>query len=334
MTKFLIPARIQNLEKIDDQNAIDDPRLKDIVHPFDTKQVTPTHRADIGIVGMPYDAGVVLSRGRPGTADAPGAIRRAIQKYGTTYNAVRNADLVELRIADCGDILTSWGMGADPYSTITQAVEYLLKRCGALITLGGSNDLSFGTIRGLRQGTGGMSIDAHLDVREYSLDLLDCWIKSGSPYRRLIDCDIVSGSNLFEVGIQGHVNSKHDWDWAEEQGMHIFTLDHVRQIQVWRVMTLFRKWIEDKKIPQAFVSIDIDSVAQAFAPGSSAPNPDGLFPQDVLEIAYTAGTMPQVRLFEIMEVNPLYDQDNRTARLAANIILEFLTGYTQRKTLR
>jgi len=72
-------------------------------------------------------------------------------------------------------------------------------------------------------------------------------------------------------------------------------------------------------------------VAQAFAPGSSAPSPDGLFPQDILEIAYTAGTMPQIRLFEIMEVNPLYDEDNRTSRLAVNIILEFMAGYTQRK---
>lgn len=335
MPESLRPTKVQNFKKTDDQNAVSDPRLKNIIHPFDVKPITPAHGVDIGIVGIPYDIGVALSKGRPGAADAPDAIRRAMEKYGTAYNVVRNTDLTKLHIADYGDIFTSWGNGIDPYSHVTEGVKYLLERCDALITLGGSNDLSFGTIRGLRQEIAGMNIDAHLDVRKYTLDQMskdNCWIKSGSPYYRLIDCRIVHGNNFFEVGIQGHVNSKHDWDWAKNQGIHIFTLEHVRQIQVWKIMALFRKFLEDQKIENAFVSIDIDSVAQAFAPGSSAPSPDGLFPDDILEIAYEAGRMSSVRLFEIMEVNPLYDQDNRTSRLAVNIILEFLAGYTQRKT--
>lgn len=77
----------------------------------------------------------------------------------------------------------------------------------------------------------------------------------------------------------------------------------------------------------AFVSFDIDGCAEAFAPAVSAPSADGFTPpRQVLEAAFLAGQKEAVRLFEIVELNPLYDRDNQTARLAATIITAYLTG--------
>lgn len=315
-----------------------DLRLKNIIRPWN-KQI---NRVNVGIVGIPFDLGVKLSNGRVGTAQAPDAIRGQIKKYGTSFNASHNIDLSHLLICDFGNIKVEPQSVREVHEQVSESVRVLFALCDTLIVLGGGNDLSYATIKAYNSAQlqkkikppsqtiphkiAGMNVDAHLDVRK----VRDGIINSGTPYRRLIENKILKGENLFEVGIQGHTNSKIYWGWAKNNGMRIWTLEHTREIGIWAVMHAFRSHLERQSITDAFVSIDIDAVAQAFAPGSSAPSPDGLFPKDILEIAYFAGTMPQVRLFEIMEVNPQYDQDNRTSRLAVNIILEFLAGYTKR----
>ncbi len=82
-----------------------------------------------------------------------------------------------------------------------------------------------------------------------------------------------------------------------------------------------------------FVSIDVDSVAQCFAPGVSAPDARGFSAKQIREIAFLAGSSRTVKLLDIVEINPLYDVDNRTARLGASIIISFLNGYKTRRSV-
>ena len=70
----------------------------------------------------------------------------------------------------------------------------------------------------------------------------------------------------------------------------------------------------------------MDSCAEAYAPAVSAPSADGFTPRQAIEAAFLAGKQEQVRLFEVVEFNPLYDRDNQTARLAATIVTAFITG--------
>ena len=74
------------------------------------------------------------------------------------------------------------------------------------------------------------------------------------------------------------------------------------------------------------MSFDIDGCAEAYAPAVSAPSADGFTPRQATEAAFLAGQNEAVRLFEVVELNPLYDRDNQTARLAATIITAYLTG--------
>ncbi|HET6370999.1 MAG TPA: arginase family protein, partial [Nitrospiria bacterium] len=80
----------------------------------------------------------------------------------------------------------------------------------------------------------------------------------------------------------------------------------------------------------AAVSSDLDAVAQAYAPGVSAPSPEGLTPEEAAQAALLAGEEPKVRYFDIMELNPIFDHDNRTARLAVAILHAFLCGVARR----
>jgi arginase family enzyme len=80
-----------------------------------------------------------------------------------------------------------------------------------------------------------------------------------------------------------------------------------------------------------FVSLDIDSAAQAYAPGCSAPSPDGFRPDELLQLAFLAGRHASVACFDVMEVNPRYDLDDRTAALAAAAVVHFLFGLAVRR---
>jgi len=304
----------------------DDPRFGTLVRPWDHQE-----KMDIGIVGVPFDGGVLASGGRIGAALAPDAIREQLKTYGTATNIVDNSDLRTHIIRDCGNVIVSKGIEIT-HSRTTTTIKTALETSDVVIVLGGGHDISFATARALSEkhhgNIGGANIDAHFDVRP----VLDGEVTSGTPFWRLLEGNYLIGENFFEIGAQGHTNSKSHAEYLMTKGAHIFFLDHLRDkdIGIARMWSFLQDRTTLQKCDALFVSIDMDSIAQAFAPGVSAPSPDGLFPADVLRIAYLAGKNPKVRLFEIMEMNPLYDIDGRTARLAANIVLEFCYGYAQR----
>ena len=80
-----------------------------------------------------------------------------------------------------------------------------------------------------------------------------------------------------------------------------------------------------------FCSIDLDSVSQAFAPGVSAPSPEGLSPEEISLAALLAGRNEKIRYLDVMELNPLFDHDSRTARLAVALLHAFFCGLVQRQ---
>jgi formimidoylglutamase len=307
------------------EKITDDPRLKNLIKNWDSKS-----RQDVAILGVPFDHGVEISGGRVGAAKAPDAIREQLKKYGTAHNTEKNADLSALSIADFGDIKITKKEFSKAHEIISRSARVALENSDITIVIGGGHDTTFGTVRALSQlyaqKIGGINTDAHFDARP----VVGGNISSGNPFRLLLDGKFLPGKNFFEVASQGHVNAKAHKEYLESHGVHIYFLSDVRNFGVANV---FKKAVESAADLEAFfVSVDIDSIAQAFAPGSSAPSPDGLSPKDILAAAYLCGKNPKVKLFEIMELNPKYDIDNRTSRLAANIILEFLAGVAQRKT--
>ena len=114
-----------------------------------------------------------------------------------------------------------------------------------------------------------------------------------------------------------------------QQSAHIVPLAHLQKDGM--ALYLSRALARATAISPAFVSFDIDGCAEAYAPAASAPSADGFTPRQAVEAAFLAGKNEQVRLFEVVELNPLYDRDNQTARLAATIITAFLTGVAARR---
>jgi len=301
----------------------DDPRFANLIRRYDEKKKL----GNIALLGAPFELGVKNSGGRVGTAKAPDAIRGQLFKYGTTVNLARVSNMGELLITDFGNVFADDTDICFSHSETRKAVRFALSCSSTVIVFGGGHDLSYATVSALSEEykeIGGMNIDAHFDVRP----IIGGNITSGTPFWRLLAERTIPRERFFEVGAQGHVNAKAHLDFLRERKAHVTFLPEFRRMGAGFVMSEFEKTL--RNCDALFVSVDMDSVASAFAPGVSAPSPDGLFPEDVLEIAYCAGLNRKVRLFEIMEMNPLYDIDSRTARLSANIVLEFCAGFAKR----
>jgi len=300
-----------------------DQRLKHIIRPWEEGC-----DAQLALIGVPFDEAITAGGGRAGASEGPDAIRQALKRYGTTYCIERNIDASELRIADCGDLDVVTGDTAETHARLISVVTELLQRGVLPITLGGGHDLSFATIRALVTSSeapvGGINVDAHLDLRPVS----DGLITSGTPFRRALEelSGGFSGERFVEMGLAGHSNAKAHYDYLKEVGGSMLPLAQLRADGVEPSMLKALELAGEN----AFFSIDIDAVQQAFAPGCSAPAPVGLTPDEITNLAFLAGASPTIKLFDLMEVCPRFDSDGRTARLAASILSYFFTGFALR----
>lgn len=256
----------------------------------------------IALLGLPDELGVRLNGGRPGAGEGPTALRAALSRYG----AAQASGIRWPGVFDAGDIQP----GADldeTHDRVSVAVESLLAADLFPIGIGGGHDLTYAFVRPVAtrlSGMVGLYFDAHLDVRAEK--------GSGMPFRRLVeDCSVRS---LYVQGLDPFANSEEHVTWFQGHGGHIDSLDPA------------------DPLPEGdlFVSLDLDVIDQAFAPGVSAMNPNGWTPALAEAWVRAAARCPRVRCFDMMELSPPHDAQGRTARLAARLLLAFLESFTER----
>ena len=264
--------------------------------------------ADAVLLGCPQDEGVRRNNGRPGAAKAPDAIRHCLYRLTSPPNA---------RMFDLGNTILQSSL-EETHRVHQQIVREILGSGKQVITLGGGNDISYPDCAALAEihpGYLAFNIDAHLDVRENPVR------NSGTPYRMLLEEELLEPDNFHEVGYQPFSVAQSHMDYVANKGAHAMSLPELRRHGV---HTAICKLLQRPNAEAIFWGIDMDSVCAADAPGVSAPNPTGLSAQEMCTIVELAGRDRRSRLFEITEVNPDFDIDNRTARLAAVAIFHFL----------
>lgn len=271
--------------------------------------------AHVVILGCPQDEGVRRNRGRPGAAAAPSQIRAALYRLGV-------AGVEQLRLFDLGDTLVQPTLEAT--HTLQRLVVAQIIRDGKLlISLGGGNDLAYPDAAGLADAAGrvlALNIDAHYDVRA------DLVRNSGTPYRQLLEEGLIAPERLVQIGSQPFANSPTYTRYLRDRGVQVYPLSEVRARGAALVGEILQTAAD-----AVFWGIDMDVVRTADAPGVSAPNPLGMFSEEICQIADTAGAHPRTRLIEITEVNPTFDIDQRTCRLAAAVIWHALAAIGRRE---
>jgi formiminoglutamase len=269
--------------------------------------------AHVVILGCPQDEGVRRNKGRLGSAHAPDAIRGALYRLVALENT-------ELILFDAGNTKIQDDL-EDTHALHASLVQQIIRDGKRVITLGGGNDVSYPDCYGLVQAghtVMAINVDAHFDVRA------DAIRNSGTPYRQLLEEGLVLPQNFYEIASVPMSNSAVYRAYLLEKGAHIIDLFAVQQRGIAAVLD----GILSRDSEAIFWGLDMDVVRAADAPGVSAPNALGLTGMEFCQVAARAGADPRSRVFEITEVNPTYDIDSRTSRLAAAAIHQFLANIT------
>ncbi len=285
-------------------------------------KLTTSSRPRVVIIGFPSDEGVHRNGGRVGAAGAPNEIRRWL--YRLTPDAQNHEAFVELleRTLDLGDLKCSDDVEQDQ-AALGEAVAPYLKEGVFPIVLGGGQETSYGHFLGYVGAAKPVEIlnwDAHPDVRKLMDDDRG---HSGSPFRQAL----LHASELCKrytvAGLQPQ----------SVAASHLSFLDDHRGRYVWRGN------VTAQVIPSLYAesehgvmsSFDMDAVDGAWAPGVSSPAVGGMSSDLWLLAAYQAGRSSRVTSFDLCELNPVYDVDGRTARLAAVTVWQLLRGLAERE---
>ena len=276
--------------------------------------------ARLVIIGFPCDIGVVRNNGRPGAAGGPDAIRRML--YKMTPDAANDKPFVDIlcHTLDLGNLnITDL---EESQEDLGNAIEPYLSRDLPVVILGGGHETAYGHFLGYSRGDKMINIlnwDAHTDVREMKQGKGH----SGSPFRQALEHASKLCGTYIVAGLQPHAVSSSHLDWIRSRQGETYFADHVDSAFV-------KKFYGSMDQPH-FATFDLDAVDQNEAPGVSAPAVAGLDSKTWLHAAYEAGRCPWVSSMDIVELNPDYDKDNMTARLAAKTVWMFIKGLAERK---
>ena len=292
------------------KNDVNDVRLGEIV----SSSFENFESAAVVILGCPQSEGVRRNNGRLGAELAPDAIRSQFYKL-TPFG-------ISAKIFDLGDTLIQETL-EETHDLHTKIVEQVLCDGKKIIVLGGGNDVSYAdgcavaNVYG-RENWLAFNIDAHFDVRA------DQPRNSGTPYRQLLEEQLLKPENFYEIGYQSQAASPVYFDYLKESGVNLISLEEFQvsslKSQLQEKLSIFNSQLS------IFWGFDVDSVRASDAPGVSAPSPIGLTANEFLNLSDLAGTLPQSKIIEFTEVNPNFDIDNRTSKLVAIAMHRFLAA--------
>ena len=279
-------------------------------------------KGDIAIIGAPLSK---PSISHSGASFAPDAIRRCLNSF-TTYNIERGTDLADDKktIIDFGDVTMHPTSIEESHQRIYESTKAVTSTKAAPFTiiLGGDHSITTSTVKAIKETKGTVGIiqfDAHHDLRNTE----DGGPTNGTPFRRLLEEGHIKGEHLIQIGIRNYANAKAYHDYAIEQGVTVYTMQDVRQHQMTKLIEQSLDQLESK-VDTIYLSVDMDVLDQAFAPGCPAIGPGGMNPDTLSEAIQTALKHPNVHTMDIVEIDPTLDIRDMTSRVASHFILETL----------
>jgi len=274
---------------------------------------------DVAIVGIPFDSGTSY---RSGTRFGPRKIRESsLLLWG--YNQVLNiAPSDRLEIIDYGDVDV---VPVDIKSTnqaITNEITGILDAGVTVISLGGDHSITLPILRAFASKFGPLAVvhfDSHPDTWDYEYPSHP--YSHGTPFRRAIEENLVDPNSYVQVGIRGSTTKANDLDDARGMGARVITINEAFDEGIPAVLKIIHETVGNKL---TYISLDIDAVDPAFAPGTGTPEVGGFNSYQILQLIRGLQGIRMVG-FDLVEVSPPYDSGEITSILAANIAFEFLS---------
>jgi agmatinase len=274
---------------------------------------------DVAIVGVPFDSGTSY---RSGTRFGPRKIREvSLILWG--FNAVLGvAPADALEIVDYGDVEVIPVDISATMQAITTQVSPILQQDVTVVSLGGDHSITLPLLRAHAAKFGPLAVihfDSHPDTWESEFG--EHPYSHGTPFRRALEEELIDTHAYVQVGIRGPVSASHDLGDAQQLGAQMLTIDKAFEMGIPAVVKAIRDVVGDRP---AYVSLDIDSVDPAYAPGTGTPEVGGFTSYQMLQLVRGLRGLNLVG-FDLVEVSPPYDHSDITAILAANLTFEFLS---------
>ena len=281
-------------------------------------------RPDVAVLGAPFDLG---TSNRPGARFGPRALRTDAYEPGT-YHLDLGLEIFDwLEVVDVGDAFCPHGMVRESLANIGSKVASVVQHGIIPITIGGDHSVTWPAATAVAEHFGfGRVGMVHFDAHADTADAIDGNLAShGSPMRRLIESGAIPGRNFVQIGLRGYWPGADVWQWMGEQGMRWHLMDEVHHRGLDAVLTDAIAEAMDG-VDHLYVSVDIDSLDPAYAPGTGTPEPGGISSADLLRAMRRLAMETPLVAFDVTEVAPAYDHADCTVNVAHRLIMEILSG--------
>lgn len=281
--------------------------------------------ADFVIVGVPLSRSSISASG---ASEFPDFFRRAWKVF-STYSLDEDIDLSDRMALDAGDVPMH-------VTDIKKCHDHIIEASAALhnhfptstiCAIGGDHSITAMMVKGLHKAKpnekiGILQFDTHFDLR----DLADNGPSNGTPMRNLIESGVVEGSNMYNIGLHGFFNTKDLKQYADEHGVNYITLGKARKRGIKETVLQSLKELASK-VDTIYLTVDMDVLDIAHAPGVPASTPGGMTTAELLDGVLAAGRHPKVKAMDIVCLDPLKDSHVQpTVKLGTHVFLTFLTG--------
>jgi len=271
---------------------------------------------DIAILGIPFDGGTTY---RPGARFGPRHIRVQSAMIRPWNPVLEVNPFRKWRIADLGDLSINPLSIEDTYGRITAQLSEVLKAKAHPVSVGGDHSILLPILRAVHRHygpVGFVQLDAHGDTWG---GYFGSPHSHGTPVKYAVEEGLIAKGCGLQVGLRGQVYSDKDFEFARKHRIQMVTAEQFHEHGVDLVRRLAKKL---RNVP-VYLTLDIDVVDPAFAPGTGTPQVGGLSSAQILDLVRTFTGLNLVGC-DLVEVSPPYDNGEITSLLAANLLFELL----------
>lgn len=267
-------------------------------------------KARVIILGAPMDLTVSF---RPGTRQGPQQVRQ-VSNGLEEYSVDLDRDLSDFFYYDAGDVTLPFGTVHESLRRIGQVAGEVLASGKFPLVIGGEHLITLALVRETAKRYPGLAIvhfDAHADLRD---EYLGERLSHATVMRRV--SEVVGGRNVYQFGIRSGTREEFSFARANTR---LFTHE---------VAAPLEEILPQLKGRPVYVTLDIDVVDPAFAPGTGTAEPGGCTVREIIKAVHLLGNTDVVG-FDLVEVSPVYDPSERTALLAAKLVREAILSFSK-----
>jgi guanidinobutyrase / D-arginase len=275
-------------------------------------------RAGVGVVGIPFDSGTTY---RPGARFGPAAVREGSRLLRPYHPGLGVEPFAVQQVADAGDIACTPFDIAKALREIEEGALQLLRSCDHIVAIGGDHTIALPLLRAVKERFGPVAVihfDAHLDTWEGHFGTR---YNHGTPFRRASEEGLLRLDRCIHVGTRGSIFAAKDLADDTVLGFQVVDGEEIETIGVAGVLEKIVRRVGDAP---AYISIDIDVLDPAHAPGTGTPEAGGMSSRELLLILRRLVDIDTVGA-DVVEVAPAYDHAEITAIAAANVAYELIS---------